>query len=341
MPGPRITGLLGVVLIAAALLIALVSHTREPQTEADKPADQILRDAVVAYQKAGSVAVTAHYVQDGNQASLDATSSLAADFQGSITIGGVYFDFVQAGGRSFLHTEAGRTGIRSVDPGLVASLKGTYWYLASLDEAGRGLGQLLDRKLFGKMLLAGRANLVKDAVGVVDGHRAVRIHDAIGEVFVSVDGTPYPIRVRTASGVQTGDGFGDLELTLSHYGPAVTASPPATYIDPLKITTFPARFRTKDIRFGQGCAVDGCTILADLVNDGGPGTSNAQFQLLDSGGKALANCSAPVPRTESGVAVTVSCKASSSAWTDYFNQHYYSDGVDFSGQVSVDNSAYS
>lgn len=185
--------------------------------EQNRSADQILKDAGAALQKASSVHLvgTAHSAQGSFQ--VDLRMSQKGESSGSISSGGQRFEVVIVGGRTYLRSAqlAQRIGA-ATDRYILLPVSGQGAAIAQ-DVAG-----FATLKGFAGSGFSSQGTPVKTGTTSIDGQPAVGVKDSSGgTLYVATTGSPYPLEL-----TQSGD-----TVRFTEYGSGFRVTPPPNPID--------------------------------------------------------------------------------------------------------------
>jgi hypothetical protein len=168
--------------------------------------------------------------------------------------------------------------------------------------------QLTDRAAIAKALEATAGKSVKSKAATASGVRTTAL--TAPTVTVQVAGSR-PVEIDTAAGVQAGPDLSQLNIWLSGYSTPPDVKVPDKFVDSADSTTWPPYF-VYATGFGfSNCDNMGCTWGASFTNNGGKGEGSASVHFLvrnKADGSEVAGCDAPLPASDSGATVTVSCR---------------------------------
>jgi hypothetical protein len=173
--------------------------------------------------------------------------------------------------------------------------------------------QLTDRASIAKALEAAAGKTVKSQSSSVSGVRTTAFTAPTVTVQIPRTGPSKPIEIDTASAIQAGPDLSQLSLQLSDYGVPFEVTVPAKFVDSADSNTWPPYFvyAPSAPLAVSNCDNNGCTLTAGFTNNGGKGEGTASVHFFfksDDTGREVGGCDAPLPATDSGATVTVSCK---------------------------------
>jgi len=168
--------------------------------------------------------------------------------------------------------------------------------------------QLTDRAAIAKALEAAAGGSVKSKAATASGVRTTAL--TAPALTVQVAGAK-PVQIDTAAGIQAGPDLSQLNLWLSQYNAAPEVKIPDKFVDSADSNTWPPYFVYAQGFGFDGCDSNGCTMKGTFTNNGGKGEGSASihFFVKDRGdGHEVSGCDAPLPGTDSGASVMVSCR---------------------------------
>ncbi|WP_431313451.1 hypothetical protein [Streptomyces lydicus] len=214
LPGTRRTGRAALVgAVCAALAVALTGCGEEEDPDAGTngmgklPAAKIESKARAAAQRADTVHLSGNVVSQGRTYKLD--MSLAKDgAKGELTTKAAAFQLLRVGEELYLKADAafwaGEKSGRSGAPDQAANkLGGKYVKVPAKDPVYKRFSGFTDKDTLLAGLLGLHGKLTAGARDDLDGVRTIRLTAAAGSggtLDVSLEGTPYPLRLRRAGG---------------------------------------------------------------------------------------------------------------------------------------------
>jgi len=168
--------------------------------------------------------------------------------------------------------------------------------------------QLTDRAAIARALEAAAGKSVKSKAATASGVRTTAFTAPSVTVQVAAG---RPVQIDTATGVQAGPDLSQMSLWLSEYNGAPDVKVPDKFVDSADSNTWPPYF-VYSSGFGySNCDNNGCTWGATFTNNGGKGEGSASVHFLVRNkidGTEVAGCDAPLPATDGGAMVMVSCR---------------------------------
>jgi len=216
-----------VILVATAVLLAGCGGGSSNKTsssssngEATLSATQVLSDAEVTAGSASSVHVAGSGFSNKEPIHVDLTIG-GNEANGSISLGGLGFDLIRAGGTTYIH---GTDAFYKHFAGAAAAqlLHGKWLKIpASSHQLGQ-LDEFTNTDAFFKQLAAKHGKLVNQGATTYGGQDVVAIHDSTKDatLYVAATGKPYPVAVVSKGGNKNGTiTFGDWNKSFSVSAP--------------------------------------------------------------------------------------------------------------------------
>jgi hypothetical protein len=313
-------------LATAALAVTLALGACGPigRSGATSP-EELLHGARRAYLAAGSYHLTAAFARGGKHYRLDVAVQ-RPDARGTSEVDGLQVDLLVVGGRTY---RRGQDFFRQTSGEKTAKLVGDNWVL----QPDLDLQSFLDPHLLDD--LQGAHPGIKSAGSVSQhGYRAEKLIQGHRSLYVASRSPGYLVRVEDPHG-ELLPGASDLEIDFFDYGAPVAIASPPGFVDLSDPSTQPARFVVAAVQ-SSDCDRSGCTLKATLRNEGGAGASAAEFSVED-GGAVIDSCRVAVAATAHKASQDISCRISSSAWTEWADAH---PGSTFGYRVKPSNPAY-
>jgi hypothetical protein len=218
------------VVLGCTLLLALGSTTAvaaTPNGEADKTADQIVADALVAATGAKGVHVSGSGKSDGKPLALDLHLVAAKGGKGTVTADGLTFDIIRIGPKAYFRGDS-KFWSNFGGSAMAELLKGK-WLMASATTGDfASFTPLTDIKALMKQTLSSHGTLTTKGTTTIHGHSVITIVDTSkgGTLYVSATGKPYPVEL-------TGGSSGTIDFDRWDEMPPLAA--PAKSIDYAKL----------------------------------------------------------------------------------------------------------
>ncbi|MFI0903800.1 hypothetical protein ACH4TE_09645 [Streptomyces sioyaensis] len=232
--GPRRTGRAALVAaVCAALAAALTGCGGGEDPDAGTnglgklPPTKIESKARAAAQRAGTVHLSGNVVSQGRTYKLD--MSLAKDgAKGELTTKAAAFQLLRVGDALYLKADAAfwageKGGAAGTSGGAASKLDGKYVKVPAADPVYKRFSGFTDKDTLLAGLLGLHGKLTAGDRSDVDGVRTIRLAAAAGAggtLDVSLDGTPYPLRLQRAGGAGV--------LRLDDWGKRVDLRAPAS-----------------------------------------------------------------------------------------------------------------
>ncbi|MFH8348452.1 hypothetical protein [Streptomyces sp. NPDC018045] len=179
------------------------------------PADKIQAKAQTAARGAGTVRLSGHLVSQGRTYKLDMRLG-PEGARGELATKAATFQLLRVGGALYLKADAGfwarekSANPSTNDETAVSKLVGKYVKVPASDPVYRRFSGFTDKGVLLSSLLGLHGTLATGDRGTLDGTRTIRIaagQGAGGTLDVSLEGKPYPLRLRRAGGA------GEVRLT--------------------------------------------------------------------------------------------------------------------------------
>jgi hypothetical protein len=186
---------LALVAAAAALLAGCGSSGPKSNGEAAKTPAQVLADAKKAATAATAVHIVGQLVSGGQPIKLDMTVA-AKDGKGTMSEGGLSFDFVRVGGKVYIR--GSDKFWRSFGGAAAAQLLHGKWLVSSATKGPlSSIATLTSVAQLFQQASSGHGKLVNDGETTYHGQKVVAIRDKTkgGTLYVAATGTPYPIAI--------------------------------------------------------------------------------------------------------------------------------------------------
>ncbi|MFB7635887.1 hypothetical protein ACFC0M_33730 [Streptomyces sp. NPDC056149] len=225
--GSRRPGLVARVAAACAALTATVAGCAEDPDAGTNgvgklPAAQIAAKAKAAAAKADTVHLSGKVVSQGSTYTLD--MRLAGDgARGEVATQAASFQLLRVGNALYLKADASFWAGEKAGAGggSAAKLGDKYVKVPAADPVHQRFSGFTDKDTLLAGLLGLHGELTAGNRGTVDGHRTVQVAAGAGSggtLDVSLEGTPYPLRLQRAGGAG--------ELKLSDWGKGVDLKAP-------------------------------------------------------------------------------------------------------------------
>jgi len=194
--------------------------------QAARTPKQILASARAAANAARSVHIAGHVPTPGQTVSLDLALLRGRGATGLIALNGIPVGVTQVG--HALYLKAGRRFLKAVGaPEAAVQLLAGRWFKAPTQgpqaASLRSFRQLTDMQTILNEVLTPSARVSKAGTGTVGGTPTVVLRDSDGTLDVSLQGPPYPLRVRQRQG--------NGQVTFSRWDAPVTLAAPAGAVD--------------------------------------------------------------------------------------------------------------
>ena len=323
---------LGVCVGAVALIAAACGQgSSSTQTPA-----QILAAGAKAMQGLKSFHVSGAFEVNTESVILRASVRSSGESSGNIIVGPASANFVQSQGTLYLDTlNALATG--GTDAGTLSiamELKGTHWWQTPGGSNLSSALAVLQPSNYQTLFFGGRGALTQTATKDTRGRAAIKVSDGMVAVFLTPDATHNVLEITTAPHTLSLN-LSNVDLVYDGFSAPVTVTPPPS---PVTLTPegLPPLFQITSIDSNGDCDSAGCPLKAGVTTLVGSGAGTIDFSVLDSGGSTLASCSAPVTVPSVGGSATASCKATGSAWTNWF----YNIGGTYKSKAAPENPDY-
>lgn len=194
----------------AGLLALLLSLVACGSSQADKSADQILKEARTAANEAESVRITGDLRQGSSNGKVELLLTNSGNGRQKISSGGKTVSVVKVGDTVYAKGISGQPG-----PG--------FQKLPANDPAAAQLVQAVNKKALLDQLLDPGQRFSKAGTGKIDGHDVVKLKPQQGQAmfFFADDGAnPYPIRIES-TGQQ-----GGMTINFAEWDAGATIRPP-------------------------------------------------------------------------------------------------------------------
>jgi hypothetical protein len=192
---------------------------------------------------------------------------------------------------------------------------------------------------FTDAFLTGRTSLKKAGTSTLNGHKAVKLSDKSGDIYIATDGVSLPLRVDTTGATSTSARYQNVLIDYSDFDKEVTLAPPADVLDFDDDTTMPERYQ--DVHFDfDTCNSTGCGVKVTAKNVAGNYAANpgplATFKLTrDSNKSDLGSCQVAIPLVANNQQTVVGCRITSQAW-----KSFAAGGGNYTGEVQISNPLY-
>lgn len=316
--------------LAALALLLVAACTLSGESHPGPTTDQLLHSARQAYAAALDYHVSVSFVVGGKHYRQEVNVH-RPDASGSETLEDLGFEFMLSGGALY---RRGHDFVQQTSGDQVAKLVGDGWLKAEDAQIAADLQRFLDPGLFDD-LQGHHPSVARAGQVALHGHTTQRLIDGTRSLFVDTKAPGYLIRLEDPEGKYLTDGATNLVMDFFDFGVPVTVTPPSGFVDLSDPATLPARFIATSID-ASNCDRSGCTLKAAVRNDGGPGSSTADFT-LESGGSVIDRCTAPIAASAYNGTQEVSCRVSSQAWTNWIDGH---PGGSYQFRVKPSNPAY-
>lgn len=239
------------------------------------------------------------------------------DASGTIEVEDVSSNFIVAHGVSYFGTLSSAVA-GAIDPSVEPILGRLHplWWQAPGSTAARAALAVVDARHFAAEFLSGRAGAVETTSHDRRNHPAIALTNTAGTVFVSTASTPQVLEVTSAPHYISSSSFTNVDLIVDHLNERLNVQAPAGALPLENLDALPRYFTIK-VAAPTDCDINGCTVSATVTSAVGHGTSMAHLNLVTGAGDKLATCSTPVSIAAVGESAPVSCRAASSAWTNF------------------------
>jgi hypothetical protein len=221
-------------LFAASFLLVISacgSSTSGGNGEGDKSASQIASDAQNCLRNSQSVHMKADLNRAGTHVAFNLDTLKSGDVSGTVTAAGFNLHLVVSGGQQFFN--AGSDFWNQFNPAAAVTLADK-WVQVPADSTGAteitsGVSQLTNYSALADSFTTGSGGpLTKGGVAnTPDGRPAVTLNNSGGQLFVSTEGQPCPIYIKSQPGNSAG-GTGFIAFT--NYNASVMVTPPPAAI---------------------------------------------------------------------------------------------------------------
>jgi hypothetical protein len=218
---------LALVLTAGLLAACGGSKKQEapPNSEASKPANQVLADAKSAATSASSAHVAGSIVLHGTSITLDLTVARGKGAKGSASINGLPFDFVRIGNTAYIH---GSDALYQHYAGAFAQLLHGKWVKVSANQPR--FGSLIPLTSMGAIFTevsSHHGKLVNEGKTIYKGQQVVEIRDTSdnSKLYVAATGKPYPVAITSSDKARS------IMLTFDDWNEPVSLTAPKGAID--------------------------------------------------------------------------------------------------------------
>jgi hypothetical protein len=194
----------------AGLLALLLSLVACGSSQADKPAEQILKEARTAASEAKSVRIRGDLRKGNSNGTVELLLTNSGDGREEISAGGQTVSVVKVGDTVYAKGLPGQPG-----PG--------YHKLAAEDPAAAQLVQAVNKKAVLDQLLNPTQKFTKAGTGKIGGQEVVKLKPQQGQgmfYFAADADNPYPLRIES-TGQQ-----GGMTITFAEWDAGVTIRPP-------------------------------------------------------------------------------------------------------------------
>lgn len=208
--------------------------------------------------------------------------------------------------------------VGSIDPTVQPILQrlNPPWWQAPGATAIQTVLSALPPRAFVAQFASNSSGLTERSQKDAHGRQATLLTSPAAKIFVSAGSPARLLEVTTAPHYMTEANFTDVDLVIDNFNEPLTVKAPDGAMPLDNLDVLPPYFTARG-QDTKGCDLAGCTAEATVTALVGHGTSTVTINLLTTSDSVMASCTTPVSIGAVQQTVTVSCRATGSAWTDF------------------------
>jgi hypothetical protein len=302
----------------------------------EKTPAQYVKAAAAAFSKPRTLAMQGVFNDGDVRYSLDVVVARDIGFQGNVGVRQIAIQNL-----TFVNQSAYVSGgdVAAALGDRAGRIAGSRPVLLKLPDFGPAIVRLSEENAFAEAFLNGRPDLQKTGTASIAGHKAVKLSDKDGSIYIASDGTGLPLRVDSQSSKTGGRRYTSVLLNFFDFDKPVTIAAPKDVVDFDDPKTLPERYSLVDFQ-ADNCDSSGCGANITVKNEAGayaadPAPTATLKLTKDSDKSDLGSCSVPIPLVANAATTVVNCRVSGDAW-----KRFAVSGGGYTSQVTISNALY-